>query len=126
MPTVKNVSSGINYTTKSDGSVSVYKDSSGTISREVDLENVSLIDKIISSSTGGYTGKVYYQTSVDGVNWSQSSAYPRYLPAGRYVRIINEVDGKSDVILQPPLIQTTNPENITLVQEQILDTKIAP
>jgi len=115
IPVIKEANE-INYT-HNNGYVNIQEDSSGILIREVDLGGVYIIDKIISPGSN----KVTYQTSVDGVNWSEQSAFPRYLPAGRYVRIINEIDGKSNITLQPPIIQTTSPDNAEIIQEQILD-----
>ena len=58
-PSVKNTSSGINYTQHSNGNVAVYKgSSSGTITREVDLGGIYIVDKIFSPSNG--SGGVRY------------------------------------------------------------------
>lgn len=126
-PIVKNTSQGINYSQDGKGNVYIHKDSSkGLIFREVDLGGLYLIDKITSPVIGNYgssSNKVYYQTSVDGINWSEASAFPRYFPAGRYVRIINEIDGTQEVVLQPPIIQTTSPSNANKIKEQIVNTE---
>ena len=122
--TIASSKTNVSYNVNSNNSVSVCKEESGILTREVDLGGIYAMEKIFSSSNS--SGNTYYQTSVDGVKWSESSAFPRYLPSGRYVRIINEIDGKQEVVLHSPIIQTTNPANETIIQEQVLDIKIIP